>query len=111
MVIERQLELRSGETECAQQMRLECIRGPVNAIRTAQLGQLRHLQALVATRIDPAEGLQVEIHVHRKTVIAGVPPNADPDAAELLLSDVDAGSTRPRPGLDAEVTRELDHAL
>src|SRR3981081_3871867 len=92
-------------------MRLCRVRTPLYRIRTAQLGELRHLQALVATGIDPAEGFQVEIHVHRQTVIARVPPDTDPDAAELLVSDIDAGSASPRLSRDTELTRKPDHAL
>src|SRR6266404_776395 len=101
----------SAETQRTQQMRFQCIRSTLHRIRPSQLGQLRHLQALVAAGIDPAEGLQVKIHVHGQTVIAGMASDTDPDAAELLVGDVDAGSAAPRLGSDTVVTRKLDHAL
>src|SRR5579862_9474 len=92
-------------------MRLERVRSTLHRVRASQLGELRHLQAFVATRIDPAERFQVEIHVHRKTVIAGVTSDTDPDASKLLVSDIDAGSTPPRLGRDTELTCKPDHAL
>src|SRR6266581_3817068 len=92
-------------------MRFECVRSTFHRIRPSQLGQLGHLQTLVATGIDPAERLQVEIHVHCKPVIAGMASDADTDTSELLVGDVDAGSAAARLGGDTEITRQLDYAL
>src|SRR4051812_36663725 len=99
------------ETQRAQQMWFECIRSTRHRIRPSQLGQLRHLQTLVAAGIDPAEGFQVEIHVHGETVIAGMASDTDADAAELLVGDVDPGGAPPCLGSNTVVARQLDHAL
>src|SRR6202163_2365371 len=93
-----------------QQVRLERTRAGADGARSAELRQLRHLQALVAAGIDAAEGFQIKGHVHGEAVIAAAPAHAHPDARELAAVDVHTGGAAPALGADAKLRRQIDDA-
>src|SRR5256885_7290144 len=64
----------------AQQVRLERTRAGADTAGSAELGELRHLEALVAAGIDAAEGRQVQGHVHGEAVIAAAAAHAHAEA-------------------------------
>src|SRR5256885_2029691 len=94
--------------ERAQQMRLERARAGADGARSAELCQLRHLKALVAARIDAAEGFQVKGHVHREAVIAATAAHAHAEARELAALDVHTGGAAPALGADAKLRRRSE---
>jgi hypothetical protein len=92
-------------------MRFERVRGSFHGARAAKLSQLRHLQALVAARIDALERLEIEVHIHGQTVITAVPPNPNTDAPELLTANVDSRRLAPGFSRDTKLSSHLNHAL
>src|SRR5256885_15046598 len=96
--------------ERAQQMRLERARAGADGARSAELCQLRHLQALVAAGIDAAEWLQVQRHVHGEAVIAAAAAHAHAEARELAAVDVYTPGAAPALGAGAELPRQVDDA-
>src|SRR2546423_12729891 len=91
-------------------MRLERARAGADGARSAELCQLRHLKALVAARIDAAEGFQVKGHVHREAVIAATAAHAHAEARELAALDVHTRGAAPALGPDAKLRRPIDDA-
>src|SRR5256886_13363042 len=79
----------------AQQVRLERTRAGADTAGSAELGELRHLEALVAAGIDAAEGRQVQGHVHGEAVIAAAAAHAHAVARELAPVDVHTGGAAP----------------
>src|SRR2546430_17450070 len=73
----------------AQQVRLERTRAGADTAGSPELGELRHLEALVAAGIDAAEGRQGQGHVHGEAGITA--PAAPPHPAGRRAAP------RPRP--------------
>src|SRR3569833_331725 len=92
-------------------MRLQRVRSTGHGAWTAQCGELRHLQAMVPTRVDPLERLEIEIHVHGQAVVARMTADADAHAAELLAGYVNTGCFLASFSSDAVFGSELNHAL
>src|SRR5262249_10931525 len=103
--------LGTSEPERPQQMGLERLRCRIHRGGPPQLGQLSHLQPLIATGIDASKGPQIHIHVQGQSVIARVPPDADPHAPQLPAPYIHPGSTLPRLRDNSIVGGKLDHAL
>src|SRR3984893_16755921 len=110
MSVARRLRWGEAVAERPQQVQLERTRAGADGARSAERRQLRHLQALVAARIDAAEGFQVKGHVHGEAVIAAAPAHAHADARELAAVDIHTGGAAPALGADAKLRCQIDDA-
>ena len=68
--------LARRELELAQEVRGEAERRRANLRDAAQIRELRDNKPAMAADVDSLEGLQIERHVERKTVVTGTAPNA-----------------------------------
>src|SRR4029077_19963376 len=79
-----------------------------HTVRSAELGQLGHLQSCVAARVDAAERLEIERHIQRQPVIAAAAAHAHADARELAATDVHPWCLAPGLGGDAVIGWQID---
>src|ERR671923_417991 len=100
---------RRGEPERPQQVRLERVCAGLHRPRSAESGELRHLETRIAAGVDAGEGFEVERDVHGEPVVARAAAHTHPDARELAPRDVYPGRITPALRGDAELRRKLDH--
>src|SRR5262249_19895941 len=99
------------QAQCTQQVRFQRLRGALHSARATQLDELRHLQSLVTTRVDPLKRLEIEIHIQREAVITAVPADANSNTTEFFARNINAGRAAARLGRDSEFERKPDDAL
>ena len=69
-------------------MRLERARTLRDALRSAELGELCHLESREAAGVDAAKRRKIERHIQGKPVVAAATAHAHADARELAADDV-----------------------